>query len=351
MRCRWRSPVWLAFSTATVVLMWSSAPLCLGQDRELRIGESIRVGPQQELKHTTCIACSIHIEGQVGQSALVVLGELVNRGSISGNAIVIAGRMENDGLVGGDVLVSGGVLESDGGIDGDATVVAGNLEMRGEVGGDALIVVGSTLLEGASARIRGDVTTVLGTHQGLEAGAVHGTISQFTGERLGRLVLTGLIGVSALALVAYFGILVGLNLLGCSVLGRRRLEVMAGTLAEHAPACLLLGLGSGLVLSVAGLVVSLVLPVSVPVLVIFCVLSVVGYCGLTYAIALNQFRRVRRLLGVAFAALLVAAIQIIPLVGWLVMLVLWNVGIGSVVLSGFGSTTDWLMRRARTRRA
>jgi len=51
-------------------------------------------------------------------------------------------------------------------------------------------------------------------------------------------------------------------------------------------------------------------------------------------------------LATMFAAAVTIVIQMVPLVGWLTLLVIWNVAVGAAIMSGFGKTADWLAMRA-----
>ena len=296
------------------------------------IGESIRVGPDDTLEQATCIFCSIYVEGMVQETAFLVLGRLVNQGTIAGDAVVI-----------------GGQLESSGSVRGNTVVVAGNMDLSGEVGGDAIAIVGNSVARGESVRIGGDALTVMGRKEGFTPDKVAGNIEHFGGESIGRLVLSGLIGALVLFAIGTFCVLMAMNVLGYFILGTKRLEVIASTVSGNSPACFVLGLGTCFALTIIGLIVAMLLPVSVPMLLMFFILSAVGYCGMAYGTGRNLFGRFKPVTSAVVGAALIVFVQLLPVVGWLVMVVLWNVAIGAAVMSGFGTSTDWLTARTEGR--
>ncbi len=90
---------------------------------------------------------------------------------------------------------------------------------------------------------------------------------------------------------------------------------------------------------------SMLLSVSLPVLGLLLIVSAIGYCGLAFVIGRNPLPRSRPLLATVFGGLLVGTVELIPIIGWLVLIVLWSVAIGAAILSGFGNSADWLSSR------
>ncbi len=97
----------------------------------VQFNHDIRIGSNERVGDVTCIACSVHVRGQV-----------------SGDVTTIAGSV---------------FLEQGASIAGDVTVVGGNAhaESGTQVAG-ALTAVGGTLLRDPQAAVAGDVTTVGG---------------------------------------------------------------------------------------------------------------------------------------------------------------------------------------------
>lgn len=320
----WARPTLLLLAVGAV--WWGPSAEAAGH--RLMVGETIRVGPGDSLDAVTCIACSIRVEGTVQDRALLVFGTLENRGTIEGDAIVIAGTLSNEGP-----------------IRGDAIVVAGTMELRGNVGRNASAILADIEIGGPEVRIDGDAVTVLGELRGHLPRTVGGSIEHVGGQRVGRLLLSGMLGAALLLLLFSGGTLLAINLLGYFILGSQRLSILAATIANHQATCFLLGLGTCFALLVVGLVVAMLLPGSLPILFMLGVVSAVGYCGVTYGVGRNLYPGLPPVWSTGAASLLVLIVQAIPVVGQLVLLVVWNVAIGAAVLSGFGTAPDWLRIR------
>lgn len=327
-----RGAIRFEFAVVMLATVFAVAGPARGADQRFMLGESIYVGPDETLEEATCVACSIHIEGVVKDSAILILGRLVNEGTIEGDAVVIAGS-----------------LESDGSVKGNSLVVAGNMVLRGSVEGDAVTVMGDLRVEDPSVAIAGSAVTILGNQTGVSPDSVGGSVQTHGGDRVGRLMLSGAIAALLVSILGIFATLITLNWLVFLVIGKQRLETIADTFTGNSPTCFLLGLATCFALGVVGLIVAMLLPVSLPIVLVFVVVSLVGFSGITYGIGRNLFASLKPLLAAQAAAAVIIAIQLLPIVGWLVMVVLWNVGIGAAVLSGFGSATDWLTARAEGR--
>ena len=296
--------------------------------QRLMVLESIHVGKGEVLEQATCIACSIHVEGVVDGGALVLLGRLQNDGEIKGDAVVLGGSAMSAGPIGGSAFVVGGTLHLEGNVDENAVTVMGDLEITA-----------------SDVKIGANAWTVLGQQRGLETVSVAGNTRRFGTTTIGRMLVSGLVGVLLLVALLSLAAALALNFFGYMLLGVERLAVMADACTRNPASCFLLGLGTCFGLSVVGLTLSMLLPVSLPVLGLFLVVSAIGFCGLAFAVGRNLLPRSRPLLATMFGGLLLGAIELIPLVGWLVLVVLWNVAIGTAIMSGFGSSANWLGSR------
>ena len=317
----------------TALAMAAIAVLTVGaasadQDRFM-IGESIHVGPEEILDGVTCVACSIRVDGEVRKAALVVLGRLENHGTIEGDAVVVWGS-----------------LEAEGPVNGDSVVVAGDMTLGNGVQGDAVAVLGDIEVAGPEVKIGGDVVTVLGQLTGVSANVVGGQIEHIGGDRVGRIVVWSAIAALLMIVIGILVVVLPLNGLAFLILGRQRVETIASTLSGNSPVCFLVGLATCFALGGVGMIVAMLLPVSLPIVLLFLVVSIVGFCGMTYGIGRNLFAGLKPLSATLLAGALVIVVQLIPVVGWLVMVVLWNVAIGAAVLSGFGTSPNWLTARA-----
>jgi hypothetical protein len=124
------SPLQVFFVFAILLAPYTSWAAQTNPDR-FQVNRDIRIGANERVGDVTCIACSVHVRGQV-----------------SGDVTT----------VGGSVFLEQGAL-----IAGDVTVVGGNAhaESGTQVGGD-LTAIGGSLLRDPQAAVAGDVTTVGG---------------------------------------------------------------------------------------------------------------------------------------------------------------------------------------------
>ena len=296
------------------------------------IGESIHVEEGTTLDHVICVACSIRVDGEITDAATVVFGSLVNHGTIRGNAVVL-----------------GGSLESGGPIGGNAVIVLGAMRLLDRVGRDAFAVMGTIDMDGSRAMVAGNLVSVLGGASSAPPNSVSGQIQEFGAIQVGLLAMSGVLGALILAALGVFGVLMALTGLGYITLGLKRLEAIADAFTGNIAVCFLTGLGTCVALIVIFLVAAMLVPLAIPLLLLFVVLSVVGYCGVMFGIGRNLFSRPNPFLATMLAAALTIVIQLVPLVGWLTLLVIWNVAVGAAIMSGFGKAPDWLATRAEGR--
>ena len=317
---------------AAPLVLGTAALLCVNvafAESRVMIGESFVVGADETLDSALCIGCSIRVEG-----------------TVEGSGIVILGQLENNGTIGEGVGVIFGEISSNGPITDGAFVISGKLLLRNQLDGDVLLIDSSLDLGDPNAGVGGQVVAVGGQVEGASATSVAGGINQVGGRAFGR----WLAGVTGAALAVFFLIalvaLAIMNVVAYLVLGTRRLTTIADTFTGSLAACFLVGLGTCFALFVTALMVAMLLPVSIPALFVLAVLTVVGYCGLTFGIGRNLFGRFKPLTATIMATAMIVFIQMVPGIGWLLMAIVWNIAIGAAVMSGFGTSTDWLALRA-----
>ena len=313
------------FLVATLLFMAIQA--ANAEDSRVMIADSIYIGPDESVSDVVCIACSVQIDGEA-DDVVVIAGTLVNNGLIKNNAVVIAGS-----------------LESAGPISGDAVVIAGNLDLQDEIGNDAIVVMGSIHVSNLDARIVGNVIAVMGDMTGETAETVGGTMRLIGSDRVGQIVLASAIGIFTLGGLVLFIFLLVMTMCGYFILGTQRLSIMSETLRGNGLVCFLLGIGTCFALAVIGMLVAMLLPVSLPIFLLFFVVSVVGYSGLCYGVGRNLFGQFSPATSTLLGACLAIAIQMIPIIGWIILFVFWNIAIGSAVFSGFGTAPEWLLTR------
>ncbi len=334
--CRIEHVYWfgvrIAFVFAVVTAILSATQPARAQSQPILVGKSIHVGEGDTLDRVTCVACSVRVDGALESGAFVVFGSLVNHGTIEGDAVVLGGSIESSGAIGGN-----------------AVIVLGAMRLLGRVGRDAWTVLGNVEIDGSRAMVSGNLVTVLGSSSIASSNSVSGSIEEIGARQISLLAVSGVLGALLLLALATLAVLMVLTGLGYITLGVRRLEAIADAFTGNIVACFLVGLGTCVALIVIFLITAVLVPVAIPLLLFFVVVSAVGYCGLLFGIGRNLFGRLKPLWATMLAATVTIVIQMVPLVGWLTLLVIWNVAVGAAILSGFGKAPDWLATRAEGR--
>ncbi len=318
----------LVVCVATVVVGLAGAWPLHAEGRRIMVGESIHVRAGETVPEAACIACGIYIDGVV-----------------TGDVFVVLGTLENRGTVGGDATVIGGALESSGSVLDKALVVGGRMRLLSAVAGDVIAILGTIDGTSTEASVGGDAVLVIGRQSGLASNNVKGSITDSAGGRFGTFVLPVLLAGFTITMLTVFGTCLILNTLAYLVLGAERAQTIANTVRGNLPACFLVGMAACLALTAAALMVAILLPVAIPILAVFVLVSVIGYCGVTFFIGGNLFPKRTRFVAMLLASVLVISIQLLPVLGWFVLFLIWNIAVGAAILSGFGTSTDWLARR------
>lgn len=292
------------------------------------VAEDIYVGPDETADDVVCIACSVRVDGAV-KDVVVIAGDAVIQGRAGGDAVVLAGNLDSSGPIDGDVVVLAGRAKLGADVDGDAVAVAGGMELAPGIA------------------VNGDAAAVFGSIRGAERAVIAGDVIEVAGETLAPLAVTGLLIGFFVFLLAALLIHPLLVMLGFALLRERRFRVLADTAAQRGGLAFAVGIGASFALFIAGIAAS-ALPVPLPVFLFFVTLSIVGYCGVSYWVGRGILRNAGVLGAACTGALLITFIQLIPVIGWLVMFAFWNIAIGSAVLSGFGTSVDWLPARTET---
>lgn len=300
----------------------------LGAADRVMIGDDVYVGPDEDLDEVVCILCSVRVDGKV-KTAVAILGSVDIVGEVDDEAVAVIGSVRVRGKVGREAVAVMGRLDIDGEVGSDAVSVMGgvNLGPGASVGGDLVAVLGG-VTRGAGSTVGGDVVI---ESEGLKPVAIGGAIV------LGAAFLVfALVFWPFVAFVTY------------SILGERRSLTIMETISRRAGMSFLLGLGVG--------VSSLILPVALfwvpgieaPLMAGLLAMAAVGYVGISLWVGRGLLRLDSPGAAVGWGAFLVSVLQLIPLVGWFAWWLFANMAIGGALLSGFGSSIDWLFRRAET---
>jgi len=298
-----------ALSVPFLFLLALLLPGVLRADKDrVMVGEDIYVAEGEDLNDAVCVGCSIRIDGKVR-----------------------------------DAVAIGGSIEVTGEVD-DAVSIGGGLDVRGKVNGDAVVLFGSTRVRDGG-RIRGDAVSILGSVRVPDSSSVGGDI--VSSESWAPIALSGIVIAIVVFLIAGIVIQPLLVLLCFTLLGERRIAVLAETARRRSGMSFLIGIAlciGSFILSIAAAmtpVISLQIPFG---LILFCVL-VVGYAGVSYWVGRGMLPRSSALGAAILGAVLVTIIQLIPIVGQLAFLIFSMMALGSAALSGFGTSIDWLAER------
>jgi hypothetical protein len=276
---------------AAVLLLlafWLLPATARAQNDRVRVGKDIVIKEDETAQDVVCIGCNIHVLGAVAQ---------------------------------------------------DAVAVGGNIDVEGAVGQD-VVTVGGTLRLRSSAAV------------GQDAVAVGGKVEREEGASVGGEVVSGLtLPVAGLAGFFLFLILLStvthliLVLVTFLIAGQARIETLAGTVSARPGLSLLTGLGLLVGFVVLCIVAAFMGPVAPLVYVVAALAMVVtllvGYTGLSFWMGRLLNKTWAPVLAVLVGALVITLLQLVPLVFPVFALL----ALGTAVLSGYGSETEWLSRQ------
>ena len=299
----------LCCALAFPALAQERMPPSTGDGERVMVGEDIVVGPGEDLEEVVCIGCSIVVRGRVRGDAVAI------RGSIS-----VQGEVE-----------------------GDALAIMGDTEIEGRVGGDSVTIIGVVkLLPGAT--IADDLVAVLGSVEGASEATIGGetNVVRGPGRALRSLILVAIIFLLLMVVVVppFFAWIAGL------ILGEQRVEVLAETVRQRAGMSFVIGLAVVVGLAFAAVFLNLMVPAADLILKpLEFVLAATGYAGISYVLG----RRFSATASVPGAILMggfgIMLLQVIPILGWMLWFVLFQIAVGATVLSGGGTSVDWLFAR------
>lgn len=232
----------------------------------------------------------------------------------------------------------------DGTMEGDLVLLGGSLDVTGSVTGDAAVFGGGATL-GEHAHMGGDVAVIGGKLTRAPGATIAGEVaaSQTSPARIGAGLIIGL-AAGFLIPLAIVGILA--TLLAFVILGEQRITAVAGAIQSHAGLAFLAGIIACIALA---FLVRSVHFATLDLLFagLFCVALVTGYGGLSLLMGRRIARNSRALGMMLIGALVIAAIQVVPVLGWIVLVFFVCLALGGCILSGFGSGPDWYEQRGR----
>lgn len=279
---------------ATLLLVASFATASEASEDRVQVGHDILVGRGETVTDVVCVGCSIHIEGTANGDLVAVAGHIHVEGKVRGDAVAVGGdvKLGSEAEVGGDIVNSGGRIVRDPG-----------------------------------ATVRGQIVSPPGIP--LAGGGLAGML-------LFSFVLSLLLGFILVTLCFFLA-------------GQRRIQTIARTVGERAGPSILTALGAVLGAVILFLIVSLIQPmrflVAALVGVALAGTLVMGYTGLSSWLGQHLSRTAAPLGAVLIGAALITLLQMIPFLGLLAFVLFFPLSLGSAVLSGYGTSPDWLARQ------
>ncbi len=303
-------------------------PLAAENGERVMVGEDIFVAANEVLREVVCIGCSIRVEGRTEQVV-----------AIGGN-VEVAGSTREVVAIGGNVDISGHTRR-------EVVAIGGNVTVSGSVGRELVAVFGNVNLRDG-AEVARDVVSVGGAVHGVEhariGGGVKSVYAFLPALRFGFLLMLAIFLVAGLVVQPLLAVL------GHAILGERRVWVLAETTRSRAGLCFLVGIGlvfGWFALSIVGAFTPFIGPlVSFPMWMLYFVLLVVGYTGISYWVGRSLVSSSGAMAATLLGAVLVTILQLIPIVGWMAFFAFSLMAMGSALLSGLGTATDWLIRRS-----
>jgi hypothetical protein len=303
-------------------------PLAAQRGERVMVGEDIFVGSDEVLGEVVCIGCSIRIEGRVERAAVAIGGNIDVVGETGREVVAIGGNVNVTGRTGREVVAVGGNVTVSGSVGHELVAVFGDVNLRegAEVAND-VVSVGGRVQGAQSARIGGEVKSVQAFLPFLRFGFVLLLII---------FLLLGLVVQPLLALLCF------------AVMGERRVWVLAETTRSRAGMSFVLGLGivfGWMMLNIVGGMTPFIPVLWFPLFLALLVLLVVGYTGISYWVGRGMLSSSGAMAATLLGAVLVTVLQLIPLVGWMAFFVFSLMAMGAALLSGFGLSTEWLIKR------
>jgi hypothetical protein len=311
----------------TALALSVASPLAAKGGERVMVGEDIFVAADEVLGEVVCIGCSIRVEGRTEEVVAI------------GGSIEVAGSTREVVAIGGNIEITGQTRR-------EVVAVGGNVTVSGSVGRELVAVFGNvTLREGAE--VERDVVSVGGTVRGVDRAKIGGSVKSV--QAFLPVLRFGFLLMLAVFLVAGLVVQPLLAVLSHAILGERRVWVLAETTRSRAGLCFLLGLGlvfGWFMLSIFGAITPFAGPLlSLPFWMLFFVLLVVGYTGISYWVGRSLVSSSGAMAATLLGAVLVTILQLIPVVGWMAFFIFSLMAMGSALLSGFGTATDWLIKR------
>jgi hypothetical protein len=338
-----------------VVLLSLALGVGLAADERVMVGDDIFVSADEQLDDVVCVGCSIYVEGQVGNTVAVGGSVTIAEGAFARDVVAIGGSVSMDGEVTGEVVSVGGSLIISGPVERDTVSVFGGttLQQGAVIGGNVRSVFGG-VDSADGVTIDGDVVTVFGGFNRGDDVTVGGDVNQRQEmpEGLRNVAISGVVAVVVVLLVLALVLWPIVSLFSFVILGHERVGVIAGTVNQRAGMCFLVGVGTwfgSIILTVMMSLFFFWLPGGMESLttLAFFIVAAVGYTGVSFWVGRGMIKGGNGMGAAVLGSVLITFVQAIPVIGWFIAFPIFCcLSPGAAVLSGFGTSTDWLLPRA-----
>lgn len=305
---------------------------------------------------------SITINGKVnggvsfaGQTA-TINGEITNGLRFGGQSIMVNGRIGRDLVVGGaqlsvsgtgqidgDLVFGAGTVQVDGSIGDSILGAGGKVTLTNNVGGDIILSVDSLTIT-SSADIQGDIKYTSSNEASIQSGAsISGDISHLIPEQTetAKGIMAGIVGSVVWKILSYVMIfIIGIILI---LIAKKRITLMQ--IAIQKSPWQTLGWGALILIAtpIAAVIVMITvigLPLGIISLLLWGIVLYLSQIPVALLLGRLIIRQNRELdstgimIGaLALGLLVLFVLQLIPIIGWIVGLIVIIFGLGTLITS------------------
>lgn len=319
------------------------------------VGEDIFVAADEDLDDVVCVGCSVYVEGTVGDTVAVGGSIRIAEGASARDVVAVGGSVIMEGEADGDVVSVGGSSTISGPVDGDTVSVFGGMRLLegAEIDGSVHSVFGGVDSDDGVV-IDGDVFSVFGGFNRGSNVSVGGEVSESNEmpEWLGTVALSGVVATIVLLLIFGLALWPIVSAIAFLIMGPQRASVIANTVNQRAGMSFLLGIGtwiSSIILTVLMPIFFFWLPGGMESLITlaFFIVAVTGYAGVSLWVGRGMMKGGNGMGATILGSILITFVQAIPVIGWFIAFPIFCcLSLGAAVLSGFGTSADWLFPRA-----
>lgn len=284
----------------------------------------------------------VAVIGDVAGDIRVVGGEVAIFGNVQDDVVVIGGEVNiaPDSVIGGSVITGAGLLNVSGDVMENIHGATGALTLSGNVKGNVVVTVQDRLLIDHLASIGGNLEYSSLIEVDVPDNVVAGEIvfNQFDDRELladvteAFVIQRALSFLGALVLMIIFILAMPNMLTGAALRTRENILKSFGI----GVLTIIVGIVSSIVLmmTLVGIPLALVMLFGLGLLMIFSKIFVAAYLG-SYFVKYKQPRkkisRAKLFFVMLFTLFLYYLVTLIPIVGWIINLIFFSIGIGSIL--------------------